>query len=494
MRIFIGRYGHEGNTFSSKVTNFESFKEVGRWVRGETLLERFAGSPCFLGGIIDVGNANGITMYPSVSCEVAAPILSRECVNLAMKEILEDLSMSMEVGLDGICFMLHGAGYAEGIEDLESYVLERFREIVGDEIPIFVPLDLHANITPRMAELATLFGIKHYPHVDSRFAGALAMETCIESISKKRKPYTAYVRVPLLIVGSAGYTFKEPYLSIHRYFEDYKKKHGLIDITLFHGFPFCDAEFTSASIVVVSWDNPENHAKVLADYIWSRRDELVAESFSAAEALDKAESSGAPGYLVINELSDNPGAGAPGDGTHLLRELLKRNLGKSIFGFIYDKEAVKTLFRHSVGDKVSFSLGGNTEAIHGEPLWIEDAEILAFSNGDHFSRSPIFMGLPLSIGKCARVRVRNVEIIVGSIRTQTHDDRPFLVTGTDIEHYRYVCLKSAIHFRAFFDERAGEIIPCDTPGISSCNLTSYDYHRVLRPIYPLDREMHFREE
>ncbi len=494
MRILIGRYGHEANTFSSKLTDFESFKEVGRWVRGEILLERFAGSPCYLGGIIDMGNANGVTMYPSVSCEAAASVLSQECINLAMEEILEDVRIGMKVGLDGICFMLHGAGCAEGIEDLESYVLERFREIVGDEMPIFVPLDLHANITPRMAELATLFGIKHYPHVDCKIAGALAMETCIKSIRENRKPYTAYVRVPLLIACSAGYTFKEPFLSIQRYFEDYKKKYGLIDITLFHGFPFCDAKFTSASIVVVGWENPEKHAKALADYIWSRRKEFVTESLSAAQALDRAESSRAPGYLVINELSDNPGAGTPGDGTHLLRELLKRNLKKSIFGFIYDKEAVKILFRHSVGDKVSFSLGGNTETIHGEPLWIEDAEILAFANGDHFSCSPLFTGLPRSIGKCARVRVRNVEIIVGSIRTQTFDDRPFLVTGADIEQYRYVCLKSAIHFRAFFNERAGEIIPCDSPGISSCNLASYDYHRVMRPIYPLDNKMDFYAE
>ena len=486
MRIFIGRYGHEVNTFSGKLTDFESFKEVGRWVRGQILLERFAGSTCYLGGMIDVGTAKGVDLYPSASAEAAAPVLSRECVDSAMAEILSDLRDAVQEGLDGICFMLHGAGYAEGIDDLETYVLKKFREIVGDDMPICVPLDLHGNISQDMAELATLFGIKHYPHVDCNTAGALAMETCIESLQEGKKAHTAYVRLPLLIACSAGYTFEEPFLSIQEYFEEYKKANNLIDITLFHGFPFSDCRHTSASIVVVAWDDPTEHAQKLAEYVWSRREEFVAESLSAAEALDRAEASDAPGYIVINELSDNPGAGTPGDGTHLLRELLNRNLKGSIYGFIYDKEAVNEICQHKVGDRISLYVGGRTEPVHGEPVWLEDAEIISIANGDHLSKSPLFMGLPRSFGLCARLRVKNVDIIVGSIRTQTFDDRPFLVTGADVNEYRYVCLKSAIHFRGFFNERAGEIIPCDSPGIACCNLFDYDYKHIQRPIYPLD--------
>ena len=40
---------------------------------------------------------------------------------------------------------------------------------------------------------------------------------------------------------------------------------------------------------------------------------------AVAHALEFAE-----GPIIINESSDNPGGGTPGDGTHLLRELLKR--------------------------------------------------------------------------------------------------------------------------------------------------------------------------
>jgi microcystin degradation protein MlrC len=144
-----------------------------------------------------------------------------------------------------------------------------------------------------------------------------------------------------------------------------------------------------------------------------------------------------------------------------------------------------------VGDRISLLLGGKTGPLHGDPLYIEDAVIISLSDGEHISASPIDAGVPHSIGLSARVRTGNVEIIIGSKLTQTFDDRPFLTTGADVEQYRYVCLKSAHHFHAFFDSRAGEIIPCDTRGITSGNLSAFDYKYVIRPIYPLDEETKF---
>ena len=485
MKIFVGRFGHEANTFSTELTDFQTFKDLSHWVRGEIIKEMFPHTPTFMGGILDVGNEFGVDMYPSSCCECAAPTLSKQCVDDAMSEILEDLENAKE-GLDGICFMLHGAGVAEGIDDLESYVLHKFRDIVGDEMPICVPLDLHGNISPEMAELATLFGIKHYPHIDCDKASMLAMNTCIESIRRGKSPKTVVVRLPLLISCAAGYTFAEPFTSIQKYFDEYRDANDLIDITLFHGFPFADTQYTSASIVVVAWDDPTEHAKQIARYVWERREEFVAESLLPDEAFDRAEKVERPGYIVINELSDNPGAGTPGDGTHLLREMIKRDHPKSIFAYMYDKEAVEEICKHSIGDKVSFSLGGKTNPLHGEPVMINDAEIIAMSNGEYISSSPMFLGVPFTIGKCARVKTGNVEIVIGSMLHQSFDDHPLRVTGADPELYRYICLKSAHHFRAFFEGRAAEIVPTDPPGLACCNFAQYTYRNVPRPVYPLD--------
>jgi len=401
-----------------------------------------------------------------------------------MRQILEDLSACKDK-IDGICFALHGAGCADGIDDVESCVLRRFREIVGKKMPIMVPMDLHGNISPEMASLATLFGVKHYPHIDCAETGALAMQKCVESIKKGSSPNTVYVRLPILLPCSAGYTEEGPLAEVNEFIQDCIKKRGLIDATLFQGFPYSNHIDASASVIAVSWDNPMEAAKEIAKHVWSKRDSFIPEILSPKHALDRARKVEKPGFIVINELSDNPGGGTPGDGTHLLREMLSANLEGSIFGFICDAEAVEKIFTHAPGDKIFLKLGGKTEPIHGEPVEV-DAEIVAMSSGRFIYTSPVNKGIPGTLGKCARIRVDNLDIIVGSMRQQTMDDRPFLVTGADIAQYRYIGLKSTFHFRAFYQNRAAAIIATDPPGLQSGDLSLFDFNKIVRPIFPLD--------
>ncbi|WP_100066126.1 MlrC C-terminal domain-containing protein [Miniphocaeibacter massiliensis] len=72
-----------------------------------------------------------------------------------------------------------------------------------------------------------------------------------------------------------------------------------------------------------------------------------------------------------------------------------------------------------------------------------------------------------TIKNSAKVKVGNVEIIIASQRAQTLDDRPFLVTGADVEQYKYVGIKSSNHYRSYFQDKVGLIIPCDILGIMS---------------------------
>jgi len=44
--------------------------------------------------------------------------------------------------------MVHGAMVSEEYEESEGEILRRCRKLVGPDIPIFVTLDLHGNITP----------------------------------------------------------------------------------------------------------------------------------------------------------------------------------------------------------------------------------------------------------------------------------------------------------------------------------------------------------
>ena len=57
--------------------------------------------------------------------------------------------------VDGVFIALHGSMVADGCDDPEGELLERVRAVVGPEVPVVATLDLHGNVTERMATHAT---------------------------------------------------------------------------------------------------------------------------------------------------------------------------------------------------------------------------------------------------------------------------------------------------------------------------------------------------
>lgn len=487
MKILIAQVSHETNTFSVARTDFEVFSSGGFFIENE-MIDSFRDASDYITGMIHAAEEQNVELVPTIAIGAAGPLLLKDCLERVMFELLSRIERHKN-DIDGLCLNLHGAGCAEGIDDLESYILREIRQIVGMEIPITVCLDLHGNIFPEMLSYATTaFGIKEYPHTDCVECGYLAMDTLIKIIQGKLRAKTAYARVPILLPPRITCTFQQPFLSVTEYIKAYKNQHALVDVSLFHGFTYADIPYCSASVLVTSENGDEQfHAQKVAEYVFSRRQEFVPTCYSASEAVDIALSAKGEGFAVINESSDNPGSGTPGDGTHLLAEMLKRDIPKSIFGYVVDAAAAQLLHQHTVGETVQFYLGGKTDTIHGAPLNLS-AQICALSDGDFTFTSPVLKGLKFSLGKCARVRCGQVEIIIGSIHNQTYDDRPFMVTGADITEYDLIALKSANHFRAFFEPLAKIIVPADPPGISSSNLFLLNFKNVLRPIFPLDKD------
>ncbi len=492
MKIIIGHFGHEANTFAENKTSYEEF--IGRGILiGEESVQKSEGTAVYLGGIIRACREENIEIIPTCAYTCAAPTLTEECVNKMLEHILPVVEKHKDE-IDGICMALHGAGVSEEHDDLETYVLARLRQIVGNTMPITVCLDLHGNITEEMTQLANgLFGIRKYPHTDKEAAGYLAMKTLARMMKEKIQVETAVERLPMLVPISTGMTANPPFPEMEAYFEAYTKQEGLIYASFFHGFPYADVPGSGASVVVVAEKGKDvkKAARQLAEFVWERRHYFNVHVLSPTEAMDLAEQEVAPGYIVINEMSDNPGGGCPGDGTHLLREMLNRNLPGSIFGYMVDPIAVEEIFQKKPGDTISFSLGGRHEKIFGEPIAIQDANIISQSLGNYIYTSPNLRGAAGKLGKCARIKVGNVEIIIGSVRNQTFDDRPFAVTGADLREYRYVGLKSTQHFRGFFGDAACRIISTDPPGLNSGDLSVFDFQKIPRPIYPLDENVVF---
>lgn len=494
MRIAICEFGRETNTFATGLVTYSDIEKA--WIPADKILPTFRGSAQYLGGMIRAAEEEQVALVPMSSMRITA---SAAITDDALAQVVSMICAELETiknSIDGICFAMHGAGCSQTEYDMESYTLRALRKVVGDEMPITVSLDLHANLSQEMLRLSTgLFGIKENPHVDCAGGGYTAFKALVATLRGTLQPRMALVQLPMLITPATGSTYSEPMKSAKEYFAQYCAEHNLADTTLFHGFSAADHENSSCSVLVVAnGEDPMPHAKVLANYFWNRRAEFIPHTLTPDEAIDKALASVQDGYVIINEISDNPGSGCPGDGTHLLRALLKRDLPGTVFQFITDREVAEQAKQAGVGAKISIRLGAKTDNMHGTPIELTDVEVLAVSDGRFEMSSPLYSGLWAYLGTTVRLRHSNVEFIVDSFRTQATDDGALRITGSFLEKYKIICLKSANHFRGFFEPRADAIITADPPGLRCSDLTTYPFCRIRRPIYPLDPDCGFHAE
>lgn len=484
MRIAIGEFAHETNTFCSGVTEADAFKDR-YWNIGDEIYARHRGVRNDLGGMIDSGERLGVDLVPifATTTQPSATV-SRAAYEEIRDTIFTQLRQAGE--LDAIVFALHGAGSAEGADDMEGTFLAELRAEVGTEIPVVVSLDLHGNTTEAMLRHANaLFYCHQYPHIDTYERGAEALTTAVKIVRGEVKPFKHLVTLPVAIPPST--TFLGPAKVINDRCLQWEEEPGILDCNFTHGFPHTDVPVIVTSVLVETDNDPEL-AKRAADDVVALiletledfRQTLPDANEAIAEALAATDLP-----VVVAEVSDNPGGGAPGSGTHLLRALLAANEPQTCFGFVWDPETAAQAHAAGTGATISVKLGGFTDELHGAPIETE-AYVKVLSDGKFHLTNPMGAGSLVDLGPMARLVIGNVDVIVGSNRAQTLDDQLFLLHGIDVTKMRIVALKSHQHFRGGFQQLAGTIIRTDTPGFTTSNLWNLPYERIVRPIWPLD--------
>jgi microcystin degradation protein MlrC len=188
---------------------------------------------------------------------------------------------------------------------------------------------------------------------------------------------------------------------------------------------------------------------------------------------------------VLADVSDNPGGGSPGDGTHLLRAMLDAGLADACFGFIYDPDTALQAHVAGAGVEIDVRLGARGDAGYGDPI-VARATVRCLTDGRFRATNPMLGGRLIDLGPSARLRIGTLDVIVASRRTQTFDPELFLLHGIDVRRCAIVALKSSHHYRAGFRELAGEIIGVDTGGATSPRVSALRHERIRRPMWPLD--------
>lgn len=486
MRIGCGGFAHETNAFGNILVDEALMAKIKYHARD--FWKKNSGVRNGCGGFIDEAAKLNIELVPTVFANPGPSGPATQPVFESFRDELVELlwQAHCEKSLDGIALDLHGAGYAIGYDDLEGELLRAIRSRFGMAIPIATKLDLHGNISQEMIDLCDItVGFKSYPHVDDYECGRTTLQLLHNMIEEGTHYGKALVQLPWSLACGFGVTLSGAARKVKEYMAQLvQEEPELLDATFFHGFPYADVPCAGVSVVTCArtQEAAQRYAQQIARFAWDIRREFTAPLNSAAEAMDQAEKAESP--VVINESSDNPGGGSPADGTHLLREMLRRNLPGSAFGYIRDAEVVKQAVAAGVGSTISCKLGAKSDKLHGEPIELENAYVKCISDGRFIQKNPMGAGGKCNWGPMVLLVVGNVQIVVSPARSQTLDDAPFYLTGIDWTQQRILALKSSHHFKGWWYGRAKTIIPCDSPGVHSSDLSTFKFKKLNTSYYP----------
>ncbi len=479
-RVLIAGISHETNTYCKDLTRRGEFYEL----RGERVARAMRGTRTDVGGMLAACEELGATAVPGLVAGASPSGTIEGATYAALKQEILD-GVRRAGALDAVALALHGAGVVEGVDDLEADLVEGVRALAGDRLKLVATFDLHGNVTQRMADgLDLLFGCHEYPHVDMYERGMEAIRAIPALLGGSLRPVHAVETVPVLLPTTT--TLFGPGKQIKDHCLSFEARPGVIDCTFFHGFPYTDTPLVGSHITATAAGDrslAREVAQAGASALWGARDSFRVESLSPEQALERALSvEGGP--VVINETSDNPGGGTPGDGTHLLRAMLEARLENACFGCICDPAAAEAAHRAGVGATLDVELGGRYDELHGAPLPVR-AYVKSLTDG-RFVWQAMMTGVRANLGKMARLQVGGIDVLVSSGRTQTFDDEMFRLHGIDVRRYKIVALKSSNHFRAGFQQLARAIVTADPPGLTTHKIQIFPRKRAPGPLWPLD--------
>ena len=385
---------------------------------------------------------------------------------------------------DGLFLDIHGAMSVEDLDDPEGDFISRIRAVVGKETLISTSMDLHGNVSHRLAEMSDLITCyRMAPHEDAMESKKRAATNLVVRLKEGTgKPqYKAWVKVPILLPGEKTSTRVEPGKSLYAKVQPLTEQEGVVDAAIWMGYPWADEPRNHGVVMAVGDDKEQvgEAAEKLAMAFWQARDqfEFVAPTTTLEKSIEQALASSDKPFF-ISDMGDNPTAGGAGDVTWTLDKILNdprlnsNNAPNIIYASIPGPKLIEAALAVGEGGKVSEYVGAEIDDRYAPPIKLTGT-VQAIVEGDKNAEVEVV------------VRINNCCIIVTKKRKPYHYEKDFTELGLILQETDIVFVKIGYLVPELFDIQKDWLMAL-TPGGVDQDLIRLPYQRIQRPMFPLD--------
>jgi microcystin degradation protein MlrC len=488
MRVAVLGFHHESNTFAPVAASLEQFLIAGP-VEGDEMLAQYSESQATLAGFIEAAAADpAVELVPLVYFDLnPMGTITSEAFETLVGRMINQLD---ERGpWDAVLLALHGAAVSEGHRDADGEIIERVRHVVGDAVPIGVTLDMHANMSRRMIDLPTV--INTYmtnPHLDARARAREMADLLFQVVRNEIRPVMAVEMPPLVVNILRQGTSDSPMRELVALATAAAARPGVLSVSVAEGFPYADVEeMGMAFLAVTDGDAALGRAvaRELARAAWDVRDDLQGDGVAIDDALRLAAT--AESYpVVLLDVGDNVLGGSPADSTHVLAAAQRLGV-RGLFHSLCDPAAVTACAAAGVSSVVEIDVGGKTDDLHGDPVWIR-GEVRHLDDGRFEETGPTHGGKRFfDAGLRAVVHTDDDHTILLTSRPMGNTSRQELVSaGIDPLTQPIIVAKGVQSPRGAFEPIAATMIQLNSPGCTSADVTALHYQYRRRPMFPYE--------
>lgn len=483
MKVFFGGFCTETNTFSPIPTGRNSFYDAVYRPR-DASLDPTAAWTAPQKVWREKALADGIDCVESLNAFAQPAGTTVRSVYEGLRDtLIADLCEAMPV--DGVLLFMHGAMVADGYDDCEGDTISRIREIVGPDVPIGVELDLHCHLTDLMVAQATVIvTYKEYPHTDLAPRAAELYDIVLKTMRGAVRPVSRVADPRMVSIWRTSLPGMRRFVDRMQALEG---KGPILSISLIHGFPWGDVADVGARVLVVADDDAgaaQATADMLAREIWAMRDEITTPYLTVDQALDRAGE--IEGTVVIADVADNAGGGAPSDSSFVLERLLARGIGSVALGYVWDPVAVALCCQAGEGALIRLRICGKLGPTSGTPVDLIGTVRRIIANHSQTGLG----GTPTPLGDSVWFEAAGIDIVLISDRSQPFDPDGFTRLGLPLAERKLIVLKSMQHFFAGFAPLAKEVLYVTTPGAIPPDFATLPLTKRSTPWWPKVADPH----